>query len=108
MHGEDQEAESCRSTELINLLFGKLKMSKQKIWTDEQVAELNKYQEAHEFHPYTCGNRNDGNHKERFGDLGVLVATNYGWMCPDCDYTQNWAHGLPKGNINASDTKRNL
>lgn len=34
-----------------------------------------------------------------------LVATNEGWMCPTCDYTQNWAHASmlldpPPGDIN--------
>jgi hypothetical protein len=37
------------------------------------------------FHEYTCGN--DSSHK-------ILVATEKGWHCPDCDYTQNWAHDI--------------
>lgn len=52
-------------------------------WTDEQVKNLNDYQNSGRFHPFTCGNcRND------------LVALNEGWTCPtpDCGYTQDWAH----------------
>jgi hypothetical protein len=28
------------------------------------------------------------------GDRGVLVPTVRGWICPFCDYKQNWAHGV--------------
>lgn len=42
-------------------------------------------------HPFTCANRSEG-HPFRDGDYGVLVATVDGWTCPDCDYTQDWAH----------------
>ena len=24
----------------------------------------------------------------------VLIATPDGWICPSCDYTQDWAHGF--------------
>lgn len=52
-------------------------------WTEDQVRELNRYQQAGFMHPFTCG-----------GDecREVLVATENGWKCPNCDYTQNWAH----------------
>lgn len=64
-------------------------------WTDEQVAALNEFQEAGFFHPFTCGNRGDGNHHwHGSGDLGQLVATKDGWICRDCDYTQGWAHAM--------------
>lgn len=53
-------------------------------WTPEQVAALNASQARTDRHPYTCGN--DSRHR-------VLVATENGWVCPDCDYTQGWAHG---------------
>ena len=43
-------------------------------------------------HPYTCGNRED--HPVIAGDRGVLVPTTRGWICPICDYTQKWAHGV--------------
>jgi len=42
-----------------------------------------------QMHPYTCGNRSD--HPEVAGDKGVLVPTVRGWICPFCDYTQDWA-----------------
>lgn len=59
-----------------------------KIWTKEQVKEYNDYQAKCEFHPYTCGgNRTDANHLD--GE-GILLATEYGWICPYCDYRQGW------------------
>lgn len=67
-------------------------------WTDEQVRALNEYQRKGQFHPMTCGgNRSDAAHKQyatehNEPDLGLLVATNDGWKCPVCDYTQNWTH----------------
>lgn len=65
-------------------------------FTSEQVQHLNEYQcgvnGGIPFHPFTCRNRGDGNHGEEGGDRGVLVATESGWVCPHCDYTQNWAH----------------
>jgi hypothetical protein len=70
------------------------------IWTMDQVAALNAKQvdlgrmsAMNRVHPYTCPNR--ANHPEFWGDAGVLVATIRGWMCPCCDYTQKWAHGVP-------------
>lgn len=62
------------------------------LWTDNQVDLLNAHQSAGRFHPYTCPNRDEDTHNWRHGDLGVLVATRDGWTCPDCDYTQGWAH----------------
>lgn len=41
-------------------------------------------------HPFTCPNR--GDHPHMAGDKGVLVPTVRGWICPFCNYTQNWAH----------------
>lgn len=43
-------------------------------------------------HPFTCPSRGDGAHGDEGGDRGVLVATEGGWICPHCDYTQDWAH----------------
>jgi hypothetical protein len=37
-------------------------------------------------------NRSDGKHGEEGGDLGVLIATTQGWVCPHCAYRQDWAH----------------
>jgi hypothetical protein len=62
-------------------------------WTDEQVAALNRWQTSGRVHPFTCRDRGEPGHVERpDADLGQLVATPEGWVCPDCDYTQGWAH----------------
>ncbi len=71
--------------------------AKKPIWTDKQVANLKAYQENPQFHPFTCGNRHLPGHKEYaekngLPDHGILVPTPHGWVCPVCDYTQNWAH----------------
>jgi hypothetical protein len=52
-------------------------------WTQEQVDNLNAFQQMGSFHPFTCGGSNCRE---------VLVATSDGWRCPKCDYTQQWAH----------------
>lgn len=59
-------------------------------FSDAEVASLNDFQESGTFHPFTCGNRDDGLHRDD-GD-GTLIARTDGWYCPDCDYTQTWAH----------------
>lgn len=51
-------------------------------WNDETIARLNAHQHDDRFHPYTCG----------YDSRHILVATREGWKCPECDYTQNWAH----------------
>jgi hypothetical protein len=61
-------------------------------WTAEQVERLNGYQAAHKMHPFTCPNRSQPGHEVIHGDLGTLIATNDGWVCSGCDYTQDWAH----------------
>ena len=53
-------------------------------WTDEQVFNLNRWQQAGHVHEYTCPNDHEGSR--------VLVACNDGWHCPSCPYTQAWAH----------------
>lgn len=84
-------------------------------FTPEQVAAMNRYQQAGDMHPFTCGNnRSDAAHQayqERHGgDLGQLVATVTGWMCPVCGYTQDWAHGFMAGQrvdeLSASDGRK--
>lgn len=52
-------------------------------FTDEQVRNLNEYQKLGFVHEFTCVNK----HEDR-----TLVATNDGWICPSCDYKQNWCH----------------
>lgn len=61
-------------------------------WTAEQIFNLWEWQRCGHSHPFTCANRGDGKHKHRWGDLGVLVPSFDGWVCVDCDYTQDWAH----------------
>ena len=91
-------------------------------FTPEQVEALNKHQNDGRFHPFTCAHDGDqkhilyefhkeypdGNYDEYIKDqkeLGVpypeaqftqtnLIATENGWICPVCDYTQNWAHNF--------------
>lgn len=63
-------------------------------FTPDVVANLAHNQMVGTLHPFTCANRGDGNHREAYGDLGALVATVRGWICPFCDYTQDWAHGF--------------
>lgn len=62
-------------------------------WDDEQVRRLNEFQHSGQFHPFTCPNRGEVPHRWT-ADRGVLVATRDGWVCPDCDYTQAWAHAF--------------
>ena len=69
-------------------------MTKQ-VFTPEQVVALNNRQNDGNFHPFTCGSG------DRCGDShakteGILVATVRGWICPFCDYTQDWAHDSTK------------
>jgi len=71
-------------------------MAKQ-VFTKKEVTRLWKHQfgpweKGQFFHPYTCENRS--NHPKVAGDKGVLVPTVRGWICPFCDYTQDWAHGV--------------
>ncbi|MBR0741203.1 hypothetical protein JQ581_30150 [Bradyrhizobium liaoningense] len=54
-------------------------------WTAAQVLALNRWQHSPFAHPFTCG----GKH----GQQTALFAHITGWMCPLCDYRQDWAHG---------------
>lgn len=67
------------------------------IWTDAQVAMLEKRQADHSLHPYTCGgDRSDRAHVWHAGEsgeeAGLLYPTVRGWKCPACDYRQFWSH----------------
>jgi len=73
------------------------------IFTPDQVVKLFEHQNPdlnpynmRPFHPFTCANRNDGNHRSVMGDVGILIPTVRGWICPFCDYTQTWAHDFMK------------
>jgi hypothetical protein len=63
-------------------------------WTLDQIANLNAYQMNNHFHPLTCPNRGDEKHPEIQGEKGRLLASQYGWVCPHCNYKQNWAHSF--------------
>lgn len=60
-------------------------------WTQAEVDALNARQDDFRFHPYTCGSGHRTDEKHLDGE-GRLVATVNGWMCPYCDYRQDWAH----------------
>lgn len=53
-------------------------------FTPIQVRNLNIYQNSSRVHPFTCVNNHEPNNN--------LFATEEGWVCPYCDYTQDWAH----------------
>ena len=72
-------------------------------FTPEQVINLNAYQKQGHFHPFTCGSAKrcveKVTHHSHKGDIvwevsTTLVATEAGWVCPNCDYTQDWAWGF--------------
>jgi hypothetical protein len=58
-------------------------------FTPEQIKALNYFQGSGVFHPFTCANQGDEAHN---GEQVELVATKAGWICPYCNYTQDWAH----------------
>ena len=63
-------------------------MKYKEIWSQEKVDALNSHQKDFRFHPYTCGfNRTDEKHLD---GVGRLIATVYGWVCPYCEYKQNF------------------
>lgn len=57
-------------------------------FSPDQVVSLNEYQQSHVMHPFTCRSHAREDHR----DDGTLVATVSGWICPYCDYRQDWAH----------------
>lgn len=93
---------------------------KQAPFTKREIEKLNEYQFSDKMHPFTCLNQGDKAHIEHeFSKLfrtesfeeyvklekskGVafpdapfkqtkLIAIDKGWICPVCDYTQDWAH----------------
>ena len=54
-------------------------------WTDEQVAALNRWQRGF-MHGFTCPNDHPNI------TTVALFAHRSGWICPLCDYRQDWAH----------------
>lgn len=62
-------------------------------WSVEVIENLAKLQSGECYgHPYTCINRGDGRHHHNGNDTGCLIPTHNGWVCKDCDYTQEWVH----------------
>jgi|GEM_PF-1324980 len=59
-------------------------------WTDAQIDCLQVRQNNSAYHPYTCGN--DSSHDN-------LVPTKMGWLCPDCNYKQDWYLATPCGSF---------
>lgn len=58
-------------------------------FTDEQVDNLNKFQQSGMFHEFTCICRKS------------LVATNNGMRCPGCGRMQYWVHNfMADGSLN--------
>lgn len=66
------------------------------VFSPDEVVALAANQTGGQIHPFTCPNRGDGIHRTMLGDLGALVPTTRGWICPFCDYTQGWAHDFMK------------
>lgn len=68
-------------------------------WTQEQVDALNQRQREGKFHPYTCGTVDCGEYVTASNWRGQehsvffrseLTATQKGWVCLKCGYTQDW------------------
>lgn len=59
----------------------------QLIFTPDEIASMNAYQESGVFHPFTCGFCGND-----------LIAREDGWYCPTsgCLYRQEWAHAWMK------------
>lgn len=60
------------------------------IFSPDEVQSLNEYQHSGAFHPFTCGSGHRCDPQHLDGE-GLLVATVDGWICPFCDYRQDWA-----------------
>jgi hypothetical protein len=57
------------------------------VFTPDQVARLNRWQNCCQFHPLTCQGGDDCPSRE-------LIATTDGWVCACGSYHQNWAHSF--------------
>ncbi len=79
-----------------DLLERKVDDGESPAFTPDEVVNLDNYQRAGQMHPFTCPNRDRVTHRDMAGDLGALIPTVRGWICPFCDYTQNWAHDFMK------------
>ena len=61
-------------------------------WNETQVRNLNARQQDEHRHPYTCGTKDKHSLLLQGNKDTTLVAKADGWHCPNCDYTQDWAH----------------
>jgi len=55
-------------------------------FTSEEVDALNAFQANDYVHPFTCPTNHVPDRRP--------MATQAGWICPHCDYKQDWAHGF--------------
>lgn len=62
-------------------------------FTEEQVKNLNDYQELGCFHPFTCCSHDDCDRRKQPNE-GRLRATTEGWVCPCGKWKQDWAHAF--------------
>jgi hypothetical protein len=61
-------------------------------WTADEVASMNGYQASGAGHPFTCGNDEcRGGKPDPRSRYAPLLATEDGWVCDWCGYTQDWA-----------------
>jgi hypothetical protein len=58
------------------------------IWTDEQVAGVQAWQECGWVHPLTCANHNDNWHRDEDGEEVLPIALPQGLVCRSCGYRQ--------------------
>lgn len=59
-------------------------------WSEKVVELLIKYQKSSQVHPYTCGTTECVTKYGWDFDSTHLKPTTEGWVCPLCDYKQNW------------------
>lgn len=81
--------------------------------TPEQIEQLNRIQRGEldggcslqglQGHPHTCPNRSITPHHDNGRDIGCLLATKDGWLCPDCGYTERVLHDLSSEPLTATD-----
>lgn len=85
-------------------------------WTQDQIEQLNRIQrgeldggctccnpQGRQEYPHTCPNRSVTPHHDNGRDIGCLLATKDGWLCPDCGYTERLFHKLWPEPLSATD-----
>ena len=64
-------------------------------WPPKQIEQLNRIQRGEvDGHLHICPNRFITPHHDNGRDIGCLLATKDGWLCPDCGYTERPFHKL--------------